>query len=332
MNIHIIFPFQDGPYGGGNQFLKALRKKFREMSCYAETPEKADVFLFNSFQDMRPAIRMKRQFPDSIFVHRVDGPISLYRNSRSTSLDHLIFSLNSHVADATIYQSKFSMEENRRLGMPEGLPEKIIFNAPDRSLFFPAVDHPISNENRKIRLVSTSWSSNRMKGFDVYEYLDKHLDFSKYTYSFIGNTPISFKNISVIPVQPSEKIADILRSSDIYITASRKDPCSNSLIEALSCGLPAIAVNDGGHPELIQNGGELFDTPTEIPEKIIKITKNYQSYRDSVPKFSIDEKASEYLDFFEDILQKKNTGNIIKKRISPIGYATLLLKTYIERI
>ena len=48
MKIHILYLFKDGPWGGGNQFLKALRNEFIKMNFYEEIPEKADVILFNS--------------------------------------------------------------------------------------------------------------------------------------------------------------------------------------------------------------------------------------------------------------------------------------------
>lgn len=331
MNIHIIFPFQNGPYGGGNQFLKALREKFREINHYAETPEKADIFLFNSFQDISHTLRLKRKFPKTLFVHRMDGPISLYRNSQSKTADYLVFSLNNAIADATIFQSNFSQKENLKLGMRIDCLEKIISNASDPHLFYPKNGSTQFN-NRKIKLISTSWSSNLMKGFDTYTYLDEHLDFSNYEYIFIGNAPVSFKNITVLPPQSSKKIAELLRASDIYITASKKDPCSNSLIEALSCKLPAVALNDGGHPELIQTGGELFDVPEEIPEKIKKISNNYTLYQEKIPIFSIKEKAEAYINFFQCILDKKNTGYLITKHISPLKQLLLSLKAFFERI
>jgi glycosyltransferase involved in cell wall biosynthesis len=331
MNIHIIFHFQDGPYGGGNQFLKALRKIFRETGCYAENPEEANLFLFNSFQDIRPVLRMKYEFPDIPFVHRVDGPISLYRDSSTASLDQLIFSLNEKLADATIFQSHFSLIQNRRLGMRKSQLETIISNAPDHDVFFKK-NIPVETIHHKTRLISTSWSSNAMKGFDIYQYIDEHLDFSRYEYVFVGNTPIPFKNITVVPPQPSEKIAEMLRASDIYITASKKDPCSNSLIEALSCGLPAVALNDGGHPELIKTGGELFNTPAEAIEKIEMIVENYTSYIKEIPIFSITEKSKEYVDFLQAVLNKKRNGSLIPKSITQTQRFSLVLKSFFERV
>ena len=39
---------------------------------------------------------------------------------------------------------------------------------------------------QKTRLVCTSWSINKNKGFDYYKYLDDNLDFSKYSFTYMG--------------------------------------------------------------------------------------------------------------------------------------------------
>ncbi|MBA7489471.1 hypothetical protein ES702_00005 [subsurface metagenome] len=39
MKIHILYKFIEGPWGGGNQFLKALRDYFRKVGVYSDTPE-----------------------------------------------------------------------------------------------------------------------------------------------------------------------------------------------------------------------------------------------------------------------------------------------------
>jgi glycosyltransferase involved in cell wall biosynthesis len=332
MKIHIIFPFQKGPYGGGNQFLKALRNEFRKTEVYTDDPAQADAFLFNSFQNLRQALKYKKKYPDKIFVHRVDGPISLYRNSRNPSIDRLIFEVNNCIADATIFQSNFSLQANKDLGMNFNQPAKKIFNAPDNSIFHPNSRSDPDFENRKLKLISTSWSSNPMKGFDVYQYLDKNLDFSKYEYLFVGNSPVEFDNVQQLPPQDSAAIADLLRNSDMYITASKKDPCSNSLIEALSCGLPAIVRNDGGHPELIGRGGEKFENPAEIVEKIEKIRHDYNQYANNLPVFDLSDTAGQYSDFIEDVFSKVENKALAVKKISLANYIRLNGKTILIRI
>ena len=297
--IHILFSFKSGPYGGGNQFLKALREEWKKIGCYTDNSETADIFLFNSFQDIRTVLQTKRRFPKKHFVHRVDGPISLYRNSSSDSVDRFIFSANAAIADATLFQSQFSLRKNRAFGMSEKKFEAVIFNAPDSSVFFPSKTPSPPGQHRKTRLISTSWSSNPMKGFDAYAYLDTHLDFSKYEYTFVGNSPIAFKHIQKLPPKTSQEIASLLRASDIFITASRKDPCSNSLIEALTCKLPAIALNDGGHPELIQKGGETFVNFSEIPTLIELVSQDYLRYKNHIPDFDIKKISEDYRSFLE---------------------------------
>jgi glycosyltransferase involved in cell wall biosynthesis len=316
MKINIIFEFKDGPYGGGNQFLKSLRKKFIENGFYTEEPKLADIFIFNSFQDINKVLKIKRKYPNKLFVHRVDGPISLYRNSSDRNVDNIIYKLNDSIADATIYQSKFSLEENKKLGIKKNIIEEIIYNAPDNSIFYPRKKKLHDFKNIKIKLISTSWSSNIMKGFETYRYLDENLDFSRYEYAFIGNSPIEFKNIKIIPPRTSSGVAELLRNSDIFITASKKDPCSNSLIEALSCGLPAVVLNDGGHPELLSNGGEIFNNNEEIIEKIEKILKNYDDYITNIPKFEILDVYKKYLDIIIKLHEMQNKKEYHSKKYS----------------
>lgn len=49
---------------------------------------------------------------------------------------------------------------------------------------------------------------------------------------------------------------------DIAVNVTEKDACSRSIIEAMACGKPVIAMNDGGSPELIEHNvsGLLVDS------------------------------------------------------------------------
>ena len=117
-----------------------------------------------------------------------------------------------------------------------------------------------------------------MKGFNVYKFLDDTLDFGRYEMTFVGRSPIKFNRIQHVPPQPSEELAEVLRQHDIFVTASRNDPCSNALIEALHCGLPAVVRNDGGHPEIVGEAGELFEDERDVLDAIGKVAQNYEYY------------------------------------------------------
>lgn len=301
MKIHIVFKIKNTPTGGGNQFLKALKKYFSDKGIYTDEPAEADVFLFNSYQFIPELIRLKKKYPHKLFVHRIDGPIRLY-SRMADKRDNIINLTNKHIADATIFQSEWSRKANHELGLQANKHETTITNAPDSSVFYAKSQQELSG---KIKLIATSWSSWHKKGFGIYKWLDDNLDFNKYEMTFCGNSPVTFKNIKHIPPLPSNELAKQLRSHDIFITASQKDPCSNSLIEALHCGLPAIALQDGGHPEIIKKGGETFTRKEEIFGILDKISAQYSSYAQNINVPAINEVAKQYQTFIEVLFSER---------------------------
>lgn len=76
----------------------------------------------------------------------------------------------------------------------------------------------------------------------------------------------------------------IYKESDLLIVTSIFENCPMILLEAWSYGIPCLAPNVGGIPELVKNNinGELFNSFNldEIAEKIEYIDTNYQSYQE----------------------------------------------------
>ena len=48
MKINILFKFKNKGWGGGNQFLKFLKKKLLENNIYEGNPLNADIIITNS--------------------------------------------------------------------------------------------------------------------------------------------------------------------------------------------------------------------------------------------------------------------------------------------
>lgn len=295
--------FVSPPYGGGNQFMLALCKSLRNKGVDIienRFNKKIDCYLINSVHFARNKFIKEKRKNKIFVVHRIDGPIKIYRGV-DEQLDDLCYSLNRQLASMTILQSNYVLVANSKLGYNYVNPV-IIKNAVDSGIF-NRINKGTFSANRKINLISTSWSSNTNKGFDVYQWIDKNLNWEKYSYTFVGNTPVKFEHIQVIDPVNSEQLAEILKKHDIYITASKNDPCSNALIEALACGLPAIYLISGGHPEIVGWGGLGFREPAEIPELLETIINNYESFQNLITIESIDRIAQNYYEVLKIVSQ-----------------------------
>ena len=326
MNIYIHKQLTDKPWGGGNQFLKALRNELSRLGHYVKDVREADIVLFNSHHELVNLLGIKRDFSDKLFVHRIDGPMA-YRGASGKKLDRKIFEINRLIADATVFQSAWSQSESRAKGICRNIFEATIPNAPDPQIFFPPKSMHHRKSKKKIRLAATGWSLSSNKGFDVYQYLDRNLDFSKYEFNYIGSVAQKFNNINIIKPVPSTELAHILRDQDIFIFASKKEACSNSLLEALYCGLPAVVRNQSSNPEVLQGHGVLFDGTTDIIEKIEIATTKRDWTKSNVALPGIEKIALRYLELFHRI-----TKAVTDNKYQPKQFGVTAKKLYLREI
>jgi glycosyltransferase involved in cell wall biosynthesis len=225
-------------------------------------------------------------------VHRVDGPIGVYRGF-DDGTDRTIAAVNAELADATILQSRYSLEKQRELGFELQEPH-VVPNTVDPAIFHPPLERP-PLDGRKARLVATSWSDNERKGADTLAWLDRNLDFDRYELTFVGRAPVHFERIRVVGPVPSEEVARLLREQDVYLAPSRDDPCSNALLEALACGLPAVYRDSGGHPELVGDGGLPFHEDPDVPDVLARLLGDLEERRRAIRVPALADVADAYL-------------------------------------
>jgi glycosyltransferase involved in cell wall biosynthesis len=288
------------PYGGGNQFMLALRHALQRRGITVvenQLRDDVDVYLLNSihfdverFLDFAQRHRLRA-------VHRIDGPIHLIRGF-DREKDELCFELNKRFAAATVLQSTWTYQRITEMSYHPVKPV-IIRNAVDPTVFHPH-GRVRFDPARKIRLIATSWSNNAQKGGPIYKWLEERLDWDRFEFTFVGNPSVPFSRIKTIAAVPSEELANILRQHDIYITASQNDPCSNAVIEALACGLPVLYRNDGGHPELVGYGGLPFDDQEEILLQLDRIAADYEMFQRLISVPTMDEVAGTYLTLLKE--------------------------------
>ena len=304
MQVSFFHEFHKPPYGGGNQFLLALKKELEsrgDLVLVNTVDQGSKACLFNSFNfDFDRLRKVRMEFPSIKMIHRVDGPIKVYRGF-DDGTDQKIWEVNHELADVTVFQSEFSLRKHQDLGLHFSNP-LVIPNSVNPEIFHSKGRIPACDGKRKTKLIAVSWSDNLKKGFKLYQELASRLPIRDYEFTFAGRAPFELKGIRHIPACPSEELAEILRNHDIYITASEDDPCSNSLIEALACGLPAVYLKSGGHAELVKEGGKGFLSTDEALEAIEEVSRNHFAYQSKIQIKTMKEISKKYLTLFSGLM------------------------------
>ena len=240
-NIGIWHDFHAPPWGGGNQFLLALRHGLQDVQRVTvvakndkdgiqQIQNSSQVLLANSitFRGKRDVLDQLKEASKLSLVHRVDGPYYVARYFKPLhnltgppklpKEDKKTKQINQKYACATVFQSDWSLRANVQIGLSFRNPV-VIPNTINPSIFHAAAAPQSPLTGRKIRIVASSHSNNVRKGFDTMMWLDSNLDFSRFEFFFIGGVPKSgFKpqKSKVLKSGDSESVADFFRSADIY--------------------------------------------------------------------------------------------------------------------
>jgi hypothetical protein len=227
-------PVLDAPWGGGNGAVKALQ--------HLPTSDNPDVILIMGLDDheVAPIVTYMADNPQCRLILRVNDCDA---HKGTFGVDDRWLTL-SKIAHGTIFVSNWMWDHIRMRGWA-CQNNTVIYNGVDYDAFKPATNKtPCS----KLRIASSHWSDNAMKGQDYYEWLDdfvgKHPD--KFEYTFIGRTKAQFKNSRHVQPLFGRALGEELAKHDICVNASRWDPGPNSVTESIACGLPTLVHKDGG--------------------------------------------------------------------------------------
>lgn len=307
MSVYIYSKISKKSRGGGNQFLKILKETLIKENLYTNNIISSKIIIVNGHEKFKGIffILFLKFFFKKRILHRIDGPLAIVRGSRRQLLqDKSIFYFNQIVSDMTIFQSKWSLKIYNNLNfMFESY--NILYNFVDDNIFFKKKS---TFYKEKINLVSVSWSTNLLKGFDVIEYLDKNLDFKRFNYYFIGNSPLKFENIKIIEPLDSLELSEHFSKCDFYIHPSKAESCSNALLEAIQCGLTPIVRKNSSNKELVNDQKFLFHNKYDIIKKIDFLSSNKDNC-----KFFLDNNANKkkYINFIIDLINNnKGTKKI----------------------
>ena len=252
---------------------------------------------------------------------------------------------NFLLSNGIIYQSNFSkrMVEAHISNSPKD--STIIYNGVNIEKFFPSKSN---NLTKKINIL-VSHKLWPIKRFDqipkvIKELLNRHVNVHVNVLGdgvinplfFFENTLVKFKkeviklgledNFTFHGHIDPELLPRFYRSNDLMLNLSFADPCPNVVIEAMASGLPVIAPNHGGIPELVcisdllinenineENFFSFYDysnfpliDPIEYADRIIFAKDNNSFLKNTmrdiaVSKFNIDNVAAKYINFLNTV-------------------------------
>jgi len=202
-------------------------------------------------------IAMKLGIPYIVSLRGSDVP---FHNERYYLLDLFIFKNLSKKIWKNSREVIANSEGLRQLALYTNQNQNIIVipNGIDTNLFSPKK----KNKGEKTIIISTGRLS-KIKG---YEYLIKALkDKKDFVLWLVGEGDLREKleklskknniNTKFFGRKNHKEIIKLLQKSDLFVMPSLNEGMSNSILEAMACGLPIITTDTGGSKELIRGNG-----------------------------------------------------------------------------
>ena len=321
----------ESAYGGGNQAANTIEDYLTKKghNVYRNLKKNLDVILvFSSrynaqttsygFDDISDYIVAN---PNTIVIQRVNSCDE--QRGSDLGINSSMLKYNK-LADYTIFISQFIKKLFETKGLIPQNSSQVILNGADNQIFYP-LKHKILNKHDKLKIVTHHWSSNFMKGFDIYERLDQLLDIQSFKNSFeftyIGNVPVgvNFMNTTVIKPLSKNLLAEELRQHHIYLTAARNEAAGMHHIEGMMCGLPVLFLNSGALPEYCRPYGIEFSL-INFEDKLMEIKEQYHDLHEKILTcpYSSELMASQYEKKIVELVNIKKSKPKTNRRTSKI--------------
>lgn len=180
-----------------------------------------------------------------------------------------------HRADYVFWQSEFCRRSaDKFLGCRKGEGE-VLFNAVDIERFRPVLKSGRKtftflltgkiNRHLNYRLASTvaGLAVARSRGLDARLRIAGWIEEIEKLRTLVSQYGLN-GFVDLVGEYTQEQAPSIYQSADAYVMTKYLDPCPNTVIEAMACGLPILYSESGGVPELV---GPHAGVPLSVPER-----------------------------------------------------------------
>lgn len=309
--VKIFFTFKPSKsnYGGGAFFVENLIKYLKNLNYKITYNLENDIDIIfitdprkgkNKKYSIDDIINYKKNFPNIKIIHRVNE--NDIKREKSINIEPLLVK-TMYIANKVVFVSEW-LEKYFIKKYKLKINSTSILNGCNSEYYFPIRDKKL---NKKIRIVTHHWSDNYLKGFHIYNEIDKYLEKHKnFEFIFIGNYNKSYKprNIRLMKPTHSLELGNLLRECDIYLTATQNEPGGMHYLEGASCGLPILfCKGGGGTTEICSKFGLEFKDLKDMLNKLNIIKENYDDYRKKIDYeyLSSDRCSNEYINIINDL-------------------------------
>ena len=283
-------PRRDQPWGGGNLFVIALCDFLTDLGVdvvHSFSEDIDTVFMQDPRYDnlgisINEIYAYKSYKPDVKIIHRVN---ECDARKNTSDIDSLLREC-SKISDHTVFVSGWMRDYHVSKGW-DCNNTSVIHNGVDLNHFYQRD----KIENGKINIVTHHWSNNRMKGFDIYDEIDRFIGLNDdFTFTYIGRENGTFRNTKVIDPIYGLDLGEELGKYDVYVSGSKHDPGPNHVLESIASNIPTYVISSGGGA--VELAGESH-TYSSI-ESLVKILKEKSYINNDYTPRSWQECTREY--------------------------------------
>ena len=288
MKLYVNREHRNQPWGGGDRMVGAFYEHFPKIGdhqvCNPRDPQaQPDVIMIvgldndNAGISIDQAIMYKMQLNSGVkIVLRVNENDA---RKGTHDVDAKLVKVSEFV-DASVFVSDWLKQYFMQRGW-KCKKNTVIKNGCDREIFKSGEKF----NNGKVNIASHHWSSNYLKGFDIYDKLDEFVRerSNEFSFTYIGRHRNTFSRTTKI-IEPlyGKALGDELGKYDVYISASRHDPGPNHVIEPIMCELPTYVHKDGGGSVEFAGLDHAYQSWDDLKNLLVakKFTKNSTSFQD----------------------------------------------------
>jgi len=240
-------------FGGGSNTFSWLFKKWakRKGDKIVRNINKSNMAIIIAHLADENEVAVAKQ-QGCYIIHRLDEYFEKNEDEFRRNKHEKIIRLNRY-ADVTVFQSRFVFNNVYPFIKPKKY--RIIHNGSNPEQFCPA-------KKAGSYIGHVTWGIDTKKRLGLlYEFIKKHPDEQFLLVGRHKESPFDFNlpNVRIIGKIRRKKMPKYFRMMKLLYFPSEKDPCPNTVIEAILSGVPVCYNSDGGTSELVR--GQTINMP-----------------------------------------------------------------------